>query len=217
MSGTTFTDDRPTDDRPIGGRPTFTSPGDTPDVVQRASFVAPRDSVRWGPIFAGLLTALGTFLLLSTLALAIGLTVAPGDADEGQTGAAAGIITAVIALVAFFIGGLVAGRSAAVGGRGSGALNGFLVWALGIMVVLVLAAFGLGQLFGAAGDLFAQYRSIGAPSPDVDTGGLGDEIRTGAFGAFLGLALPAAAATVGGLLGARGDDDHGKAGTRLSA
>jgi hypothetical protein len=179
---------------------------DSPDVVQRASFVAPRDSVRWGPIFAGLLTALASFLLLSTLALAIGLTVAPGNADQDQTGAAAGIITAVIGLVSFFIGGLVAGRSAAVGGRGTGALNGFLVWALGMLVVLALAAFGLGQLFGAAGDLFGQYRAIGAPTADVDTGQLGDQIRTGAFGAFLGLALPAAAATIGGLLGARSGD-----------
>ena len=34
------------------------------DVVQQTTVVEPKDLVRWGPIFAGLLTALGTFLLL---------------------------------------------------------------------------------------------------------------------------------------------------------
>ncbi len=177
------------------------------DVYQETNVVAPRDRVRWGPILAGLLTALGTFLLLSTLALTIGVLAAPRGTDAEDAGAAAGIVSAVIALLSFFVGGLVAARTAAIDGRTTGALNGFLVWALGILLILVLAAFGLGQLFGAAGDLFGQYRSIGSPTPDVDPSNAATALRNGALGAFLGLALPAAAATLGGFLGARETTD----------
>jgi hypothetical protein len=178
------------------------------DVVQETNVIAPRDLVRWGPIWAGLLTALGLFLLLSMLALAIGLNnvnVGAGQADEAA--ASSGIVSAIIALVSFAIGGFIASRSAAVGGSGAGALNGFLVWALGLLLILALAAFGLGQLFGAAGDLFGQVRGtgLGTGGTDVNPTEVQQGVRDAAIPALLGLALPAAAATIGGFLGARRD------------
>ena len=117
---------------------------------------------------------------------------------------ASGIASAVIALLAFLAGGFVAGRTSGVVGRGYGALNGFLVWALGVVIILGLAAMGLGALFGAAGDLFAQYQQMGSPQPEgVDEATVIDGIRNGSIGAFLGMLAPAIAATVGGLLGSR--------------
>lgn len=177
------------------------------DVVQQTQVIAPRDRVRWGPIWAGLLTALGTFLLLSLLALAIGLAnVRVGQTDAEDAAATAGIATAIIGLISFLIGGFVAARTAAVAGRGNGLLNGFLVWALGTALILLLGAFGLGQLFGAAGDLFDQYRNLGSPQPDgVDPREVQQGLRDSAIPAFLALALPAAAAALGGWLGARDD------------
>lgn len=175
----------------------------SPDVYQQTQVIAPRDRVRWGPIVAGLLTAIGTFLLLSTLALVIGVGAVPRGADAGDTASASGIVTALIGLLSFLIGGFVAGRTAAVEGRGSGALNGFLVWALGIVLILLIAALGLGGLFGAAGDLFSQYRAAGSPQPDVDSADVAQGIRDAALPAFLGLALPALAATIGGFFGGR--------------
>lgn len=164
-----------------------------------------RDRVRWGAIWAGLVTALATFLLLTTAAIAIGALVVQGGGTDADAGMASGIISAILALVAFFVGGFVAGTSAGVLGREYGALNGFLVWALGVVLILGLAALGLGSLFGAAGDLFAQYRGLGAPAPpDVDRSQVIDAITTGAIGAFLGMILPALAAAGGGVLGSRG-------------
>ncbi|MBA3627603.1 MAG: hypothetical protein H0W60_07690, partial [Chloroflexi bacterium] len=43
-----------------------------------------RTQLKWGPIWAGLLTALGLFVLMTLAAIAIGLQAAPG-ADEGDT------------------------------------------------------------------------------------------------------------------------------------
>ena len=40
---------------------------------QAAEVVVPRDSARWGPIWAGLITALTTFLLLELLAFGTGI------------------------------------------------------------------------------------------------------------------------------------------------
>jgi len=162
-----------------------------------------RDRVRWGPIWAGLITAIATFVLLTVAAVAIGAQAVDSGADGETAGMAGGIASAVIALLAFFVGGLVAARTAGVIGRGYGALNGFLVWALGVVIILALAAFGLGSLFGASGDLFAQYQQMGQPQADVDANAAIEGIRNGSIGALIGMLLPAVAAALGGWLGSR--------------
>ncbi len=198
-----------TEDTIITDEPRYAAaPPTRGDVVQETNLVNPRDRVRWGPIVAGLLTALGIFILASVLLVALGLQgVRVGDPNADDAAATGGIITAVIGLLAFFIGGLIAGRSAAVGGRVWGALNGFLVWALGLLLLILFAGLGVGGILGAAGDLFQQYRAAGSPRPDVDPGQVLQGIKDAAFPAFLGLALPALASTLGGFLGARDEPD----------
>jgi hypothetical protein len=164
---------------------------------------ASRDRVRWGPIWAGLITAIATFILLTVAAVAIGAQAIDSGAEGEDAGMAGGIVSAIIALLAFAIGGFIAARTAGVVGRGYGALNGFLVWALGVVIILALAAFGLGSLFGASGDLFAQYQQMGQPQADVDPNAAVEGIRNGSIGAFLGMLLPAIAAAIGGFLGSR--------------
>src|ERR687896_2233904 len=150
--------------------------------------------LRWGPIWAGLLTALGLFTLLTLLAVAVGLQATPGaDEDPGVVG---GIVTGIIALVAFFVGGFVAAWAADLSHPGRSLLNGFLVWALWLVLLLLIAAFGAGQIFGIAGDLFGPVR-VDAPEVDVRT------LRDGAWSSLLALALTAAAAALGGVVGAR--------------
>ena len=175
-----------------------------PDVVQRASFIAPRDSVRWGTIVAGLVTALSIFLLLSLLALGLGITAADATNAGQDAGPMAGIMGALIGLLAFFVGGYIAGRAAAVAGRAAGALNGFLVWALAIIVILMLAANGLGQVLGGAGEIFAQLQGTNVdPNIQVDPSRAANAVRNAALVGFASLALPAVAATLGGVFGAR--------------
>ena len=162
------------------------------------------DRVRWGPIWAGLVTALAAFLLLSIAAVAVGAVAVTAGADAAAAGLGGAIASAVIGLVAFFLGGFMASRTATVMQRPYGAVNGFLVWALGVVLILALAAFGLGSLFGAAGDLFRQYQQMGAPTPQgVDPQQAIEGVRNSSLGAFVGMVLPAIAATVGGYLGAR--------------
>lgn len=168
-----------------------------------------RDLVRWGPVVAGLFTALTTLILLSLLAVALGIT-AVADAGTGtarndtfQLGAA--ITAAVIGIVSFFVGGLVAARTAAISGRGAGALNGFLVWALGVVVVLALAAMGLSAILGAAGNVVGVTGVPQVTPPNVSPGQTAEIGRNSALGAFISLAIPAIAAAIGGAFGARAE------------
>ena len=195
---------------PAGPAPTanVNAPTPAPLGALAAPAVYPaRDAVRWGPIWAGLVVAISSFLLLSLLVLVIGVqTIESGDVDEAQTAQTGAIITAGLALLAFLLGGIVAGRTSGVPGRAAGFLNGFLVWAVGIVLIITLTVFGgLGELFGAVGDLFAQLRVLGGGFEDeADRAAVVEGIQNSALIAFLSMALPALAASIGGWIGARG-------------
>lgn len=173
-----------------------------------------RDSIRWGPIWAGLITALTTFLLLQLLAIGLGLVdVGPGSDGGG------GWVPALIGLIAFFTGGAVAGMTSAIRGPGSGLLNGFMVWALGTVLILLLSVLGLGQLFGALGNVAGQVgpgalsgaaNSAQGAAPNVSPQEAEQALQTGAIGAFFGLLLSALASMLGGLLGGRSSDPIGR-------
>jgi cation transport ATPase len=136
---------------------------------------AHRGRVRWDSIWAGVLATITTFLVLELLAIGIGLRVAGTSAADW--------ISAIIGLIAFFIGGCIAGwTSSGLRDATTGLLNGLLVWALGTVLVLVLLAFGLGQLFGILGEV---------------------AVRVTALGAFFGLLLSGLAAALGGWVSGR--------------
>jgi hypothetical protein len=157
---------------------------------------------RWGPIWAGLLTAIGIFVLLTLLAVALGLQAAPGTEELEDMGFVAVLVTSVIALVAFFVGGFIATWTSGVSDAGRSLVNGFLVWALWLVALAVISAFGIGTIAGAMGQLFGE---IAAPSAEVEVEELVDMLRTSSWQSFLALALTALAAALGGVVGARED------------
>ena len=185
------------------------TPHRAPEDVGNGDYVPRRDSVRWGPIWAGLIAALTTFLLLQLLAVGLSL------AGIGQSSAGGAWVSAIIGLIAFFTGGSVAGMTSAVRGSGTGLLNGFLVWALGTVLILVLSVLGVGQVLGALGSavgnvgVLQNVQTGGANAPNVNASQVAQDVRTGAIGAFFGLALAAIASMLGGFLGGRTNDPIG--------
>lgn len=122
-----------------------------PDVNITAANITPTDRVRWGPILAGLFAALSTLAVLSILGIAIaGSAYDPGD-NPRNFGIGAGVWGAVSALLAFFIGGWLAARSAAVRGHNAGVLNGAMVWVVTIPLMLYMLMGGVGALFRTTG------------------------------------------------------------------
>ena len=186
---------------------------DRPPEPQSPDLVMRRDSARWGPIWAGLITAITTFLLLQLLTIGLGLV----GIGPNATGSA--WVPAIVGLIAFFTGGAVAGMTSAVRGAATGFLNGFLVWALGTVLILVLSTLGLGQIFGALGSVVGQLGLFGPggvnppnnlPNPNVDPAQIADAVRNGAIGAFFGLLISAIAAALGGYLGGRSKGPIGR-------
>ncbi|MBA3265886.1 MAG: hypothetical protein H0T14_05855 [Nocardioidaceae bacterium] len=166
-----------------------------------------QDGVRWGPIWAGLLTALTTFLLLELLFYSLGwLTLDPGETDSGDS---RGLVTGILALVAFFIGGLIAGMTAIWKGLFSGLLHGFMVWALGVVAFIALTFFGGSALLGSFGDLTNQLgvgpQEVQSTTSVTDTEAeeISSTAKDAATPAFWGLFLPLAAAMLGGLIGSK--------------
>jgi hypothetical protein len=186
-----------------------------------------RDRVRFGPVVAGLLTALTTLLLLGLLGLALGLTVvdagdatARGDAGGG-TGTFSAIWGALTGLLAFGLGGYVAGRTAAVFDRRWGALNGALVFMLGVPLTLWLAGQGLGfatgalgnfvgalnadpaQVQGAAQGAATQVQGAAQQIGPADVARVAEGARNAAWGTLLGAVLALGAGALGGWIGTR--------------
>jgi hypothetical protein len=177
------------------------------EVAQPSQVISPQDRVRWGPIWAGLLTALTLFLVLELLAYGVGLLTTTNSGGNVTASDASPWISGGLGLIAFFVGGFVAERSSAARGGDAGLLNGFMVWALGTGLILVLSLVGLGSLFGALGNALGQLLASGG---QLSTPGTGNANRVAqvsqsvAIGAFFSLVLSAIAAALGGMLGATG-------------
>lgn len=178
------------------------------DRDERRSMVAlgtdRHDGVRWGPVWAGLLTALTTFLLLELALYAAGAIDLRGEGSDND-----GIITGVLALVAFFLGGLIAGATALWKGLFSGLLHGFLVWAVGVVAFIALTFFGASALLGSFGDLASQIGigpqdvSSATEVSDTEADQANQDAQDAAGPAFWGLLLPLGASMVGGLVGSK--------------
>src|SRR5215211_8540761 len=95
---------------------------DVPDApwIQDDDVTVSQGSIHWGSIGAGALLALTTFLLLELLAIGSELLTVAGSG-------AATAVSPIIGLVAFFIGGYVAGLTSggAGGGNHRGSIRGF--------------------------------------------------------------------------------------------
>ncbi len=217
------------DDRIVGGTARYaTRPvvADGGRIGTGENVMTVRDRVQWGPIVAGLMSAIATFLLMTVLGIAVGASVLD-PADSGQEiGTWAAAWGAISAIVAFFVGGWLAAKTAAVGGSFAGLVNGFLVGASGLVLILWLTGIGLGNVFGTLsanlGDILnvaqdtAQAQNVTpteaqdqaqqavdqvASTVNVRAEDAFDTVRDSAFGTFLGLLLPLVAAALGGWLG----------------
>jgi len=108
--------------------------------------------LNWGSILGGALVALGVWVLLYALGLALGLSsVDPNDPGSAKAaGIGTGIWSLIAPLIALFVGGAVASRTAGVLDKTGGALHGAVVWSLTTLLGVVLMGMALSNLLGAA-------------------------------------------------------------------
>lgn len=128
------------------------------------SVVTPTDRVRWGPILAGLFTALTTALLLTLLAAALGAGQAEPNSTARSFGVGSAIAAGLIWLLSFAIGGYVAARTMALPGRSNGFFNGLMVSLVGIPLLLYALGSIFSSLLGTAGSVAQTAAQTVAPA-----------------------------------------------------
>ncbi|MFN6565961.1 hypothetical protein A6770_23835 [Nostoc minutum NIES-26] len=176
------------------------------------------DRVRWGPIIAGVLVALATQLVLSSLFGAIGAgsvagsgaprTIAPNVAGN------VGLWSTIALLISLFTGGWVTARAAGPMNRNTALLNGAIFWATTLALSSWLLASGVSGAFGVAasnaGEVINQVQRPGTTVPQNVPNVTAEQARDIAaatsrglwwfvFGSLLGLA----ASLMGSIAGVR--------------
>jgi hypothetical protein len=174
---------------------TRTADGDRPAeeraVDRPAGTDVRRDRIRWGAVWTGALTTLTTNIVLQLLFFSLGWL----DLGTGSSTTAI-IVSGVLGLVAFLLGGAAAGASALWRRVNDGMVNGVVSWALTTALLLGIALAGGGALVGYFGNVFGGFGTIGGPA----TASLA---RQTAGWAVLGLGLSVVASALGGTLGAK--------------
>jgi hypothetical protein len=211
----TATDDDRTvvDERPAGtGTETQIGRTATPGTTVTAGGAATHDAlqtararqrdefggINWGASFFGWLVAVGVAALLTAILAAAGAaldlttTTTPSDLGTAEELSVVGAVALlVVLLIAYFAGGYVAGRMS----RFDGARQGLGTWALGLVVMVLLA--GAALIFG---DEYNVLEQVNMPSLPVGE----EEFTTGGVIALIAIVLGTiVAAVAGGKVGER--------------
>jgi hypothetical protein len=138
-------------------------------------------AIRWGAVFGGIASGTASYLLLTLLGVAIGLTAIDPTAAEpvGRVPLASGIWSGLSLLISAFIGGYVAGRMSGLSRSGDGMLHGFVSWAATTLLYLFLAMSALGALLGGTFRVVGEVAQIGAQAAG-GTQNVGELIAGGA-------------------------------------
>lgn len=118
-------------------------------------------AIRWTAILAGLIGGMGSYLLLSLLGMAIGLT-AVGSEAASSVPVGMGIWTGLVTLVSSFIAGYIAARMSGLARRSDGFLHGFMAWAATMVLFAFLAGSALSGMLGGTFAMLGQGIQGGA-------------------------------------------------------
>ncbi len=153
-----------------------------------------RDRLRWGPVWAGVVTAVGSYIFLQLALIATGV-VELGD-PVGDDAIASGIA----ALIAFFLGGVTTGATAMWQGLDDGILHGIVMWFAAMVAIIAFSAVGSGLALGSfdTTDVFGDFTL-----EEVDVQQANDDAQSAAGTALIALTLGLVAAAAGGAVGAK--------------
>ncbi len=175
------------------------------------------DTIRWGPVWSGVLVALAVDLVL----MAIGIASAFASFDPASASSAndmarfMAIWSAASLIAATFIGGWIAGRNGAFLGMRAGWFQGTVVWALVLLASLLLSSLIATGMIGSASNLVpAAMRSVSVSAAGADmnqaqlASAARDAARAISYAAWLfliGAVVAWGAGALGGWWGASGN------------
>src|SRR4051812_18860443 len=146
-------------------------------------------------VLSGTLVAYGAFLVVLAIAggiaAALGISTDLGSRDFHSLGIGGGIAVALVLLVSYLFGGYVAGRMA----RRAGAVNGLLVFVVGLVIAGAVGGAVAG--LGGTDNVVRGIRNVGLPT----TWSQWREIGT--FAGIASLAAMILGSIMGGMMGER--------------
>lgn len=168
-------------------------------IIEHAGDTFAGMKISWGGVFGGVLTGIGTLLLLSSLGTAIGVSSAEAaNVQRSTLGTGAAIWASLTLLIALFVGGWASTRLSMLWERTTAMFEGALVWVLSMILILYMAANGIGLMAEGAFGSVGQSAQQAAPT-------LGDGTATStAWFAFAAMVLSLIAAIAGAAVGRRG-------------
>jgi hypothetical protein len=174
-----------------GSAPRHESPRDRKRLARQAGL----GRLSFISVLAGVLIAYGAFAVLAALvgavAVAIGLDAELASNDWTTFGMGSAVTVTMVAFVAYWFGGYVAGRMA----RRAGLVNGLAVFALAVLLVVVVGAIAASQ--ADTETIQANLRSLGLPITATEWARIG---TVAGIGTLAGMLLGAG---VGGVVGER--------------
>jgi hypothetical protein len=157
-----------------------TSPVTSAEVVateQGRTLPVVSGKLSWGALFGALFVTLGIFALLMSIGLAVGLAaINPNNpASAKGAGIGIGVWSAICSIVALFIGGVLASRTAGIVDRTVGAVHGAVVWGLGTVLTIFLIVSAVRTVGSGVVNLGAAIISAGGAGAQAAATG-GDEL-----------------------------------------
>jgi uncharacterized membrane protein (DUF485 family) len=169
--------------------------------TQPANADVQHDRIRWSAVWTGTLTTLSIYIVLQLLFFALGwLDLGINGAPDGTTRA---VVSGVLGLIAFFLGGVAAGASALWRRANDGMVNGVVMWTATVLVLLTLALIGGGTLLGSLADVTTQFGDLRSAGSGIDIESATQTARNTASWAVLGLGLSVIVSALGGSIGAK--------------
>jgi len=154
-----------------------------------------RDRIRWGPVSAGVVVALSTYLLIQLVLVTVeAVELANPSANDA-------VWSALAAVAGFFIGGVVVGATSLWRGVDDGVLHGVVLWATGLVALLALSALAGGLALGSIDttDVFDDLET----QLETDPVAANEDAQEAAGSALAVVTAALAAAALGGAVGAK--------------
>lgn len=136
--------------------------------------------ISWSAVFAGVLVAIVTQMLLTLLGLGIGLGTIDPVTEKNPTaglGVGSAVWYIISSLLSLFVGGWVAGRLASAPRPFDGIIHGVLTWCLVTLLTIYFLTTAIGSVIGGAGRLLGGIVSTAGSAAASAGPGLGNMVQ----------------------------------------
>ncbi|XWW44232.1 YrzE family protein [Fibrella sp. USSR17] len=136
--------------------------------------------ISWSAVFAGVLVAIVSQMLLTLLGLGIGLsTIDPATETNSTAGLGTGsaVWYIISSLLSLFLGGWIAGRLASAPRLFDGIIHGVLTWCLATLLTIYFLTTTVGSLIGGASRLVGGLVRTAGSAVAVAAPGIGEAVQ----------------------------------------